>query len=162
VRQRPVPQADPAHPRAADNTSGDLAVGADAWWSFVGDERRVCWVWAALDADTRQVVAMVAGDRSEDTARRVWAALPSAYRDRAVRCTDFGSAYLAAVPTERHAAAGKGEGLTNHVERFWCTLRQRCARLVRKTLSFSTCPRNHLGALWYFLRLYNRSCRCRP
>ena len=76
-------------------------------------------MWAALDADTRQVVAMVVGDRSEDTARRLWAALPAAHRDRA-------------------------------------------ARFVRKALSFSKCERNHVGALWYFIRLDNRSRRCRP
>ena len=135
---------------------------ADEPWSFVGGKARVRWVWAALDADTRQVVAMVVGDRSEDTARRLWAARPAGYRDRAVVCTDCWSAYLAAVPEERHAAAGKEAGLTNHIERFWCTLRQRCARLVRKTLSFSKCDRNHVGALWYFIRLYNRTRRCRP
>ena len=126
-------------------------------WSFVGDKGRVCWVWAALDAVTRPVVAMVAGDRSEDTARRLWAALPEAYRDRAVMCTDFWSAYLAAVPYEQHAPGGKEAGRTCGVERFWCTARQRCRRLVRKTLSFSKCPRNHLGALWYFVRHYNQS-----
>ena len=114
-------------------------------------------MWAALDTDTRQVVAMVVGDRSEDTARRLWAALPAGYRDRAVMCTDSWSAYLAAVPEERHAAAGKEEGLTNHIERFGCTARQRCSRLVRKALSFSKCDRNHLGALWYFIRHYNQS-----
>ena len=119
-------------------------------------------MWAALDADTRQVVAMVVGDRSEDTARRLWAALPAAHRDRAVVCTDFWSAYLAAVPEERHARAGKEAGLTCGIERFWCTLRQRAARFVRKALSFSKCERNHVGALWYFIRLDNRSRRCRP
>ena len=134
----------------------------DELWSFVRGKHRVRWVWAALDTDTRQVVGMVVGDRSEDTARRLWAALPAGYRDRATICTDFWSAYLAAVPEERHAAAGKEAGLTNHIERFWCTLRQRCARLVRKTLSFSKCDRNHVGALWYFIRLYNRIRRCRP
>jgi insertion element IS1 protein InsB len=36
-------------------------------------------------------------------------------------------------------------------------LRQRCARFVRKTLSFSKCVFNHLGALWYFIRHYNES-----
>ena len=135
---------------------------ADELWSFVGHKGRVCWVWAALDQDTRQVVAMVVGDRSADTARRLWDALPAGYRDRAIVCTDFWDAYRAAVPEERHAAAGKEAGLTNHVERFWCTLRQRCGRFVRRTLSFSECPRNHVGALWYFIRLYNRSRRCRP
>ena len=116
-------------------------------------------MWAALDTATRQVVGMVVGDRSEDTARRLWAALPAGYRDRAIMCTDFWSAYLAAVPAERHAAAGKEEGLTNHVERFWNTLRQRCSRVVRRTLSFSKCVRNHVGALWYFIRHYNVSRR---
>ena len=90
---------------------------------------------------------MVVGDHSEDTARRRWAALPARYRDRAIACTDFWSAYLAAVPDERHAAAGKEAGLTADIERFWNTLRQRCGRLVRKTLSFSRCDRNHVGAL---------------
>ena len=125
----------------------------------MGRKGQVRWVWAALGTDTRQVVAMVVGDRSEDTARRLWAALPPAYRDRAIMCTDFWSAYLAAVPEERHAAAGKEEGMTNHVERFWCTARQRCSRLVRRSLSFSKCDRNHLGALWYFIRHYNASRR---
>ena len=132
-------------------------IEADELWSFVGDKGRVCWVWAALDTDTRQVVARVAGDRSEDTARRLWAALPAAYRDRAFMCTDCWSAYLAAVPYERHAPGGKEAGLTAHIERFFCTVRQRCARFVRKTLSFSKCVENHIGSLWYFIRKYNQS-----
>jgi insertion element IS1 protein InsB len=130
-------------------------------WSFVGHKGCQQWVWAALDSVTRQVVGMVVGDRSEDTARRLWEVLPPAYREGGVFCTDFLPAYRAVLPEERHAAAGKEAGLTNHIERFWCTVRQRCARLVRKTLSFSKCLRNHIGALWYFIRLYNRDIRCR-
>jgi insertion element IS1 protein InsB len=38
--------------------------------------------------------------------------------------------------------------MTNHVERFVNTLRPRCARVVRKTLSFSKCLENHIGGLW--------------
>ena len=98
----------------------------DELWSFVGGKARVRWVWAALDRDTRQVVAMVVGDRSADTARRLWAALPPAYRADAVVCTDFWDAYLAVVPEDRHARAGKEAGLTAHVERYWNTLRQLC------------------------------------
>ena len=100
---------------------------------------------------------MVAGDRSERTAQCLWDALPGEYRDRAVMCTDFWSAYRAVVPAGRHAAAGKEAGLTCHVERFWLTVRQRVGRLVRKTLSFSKCPWNHVGALWDFIRDYNAS-----
>ena len=133
-------------------------IEADELWSFVGTKREVWWVWVALDADTRQVVAMVAGDRSERTARCLWDALPEEYRDGAIVATDFLAAYRAVVPEDRHASAGKEAGLTNHVERFWLTVRQRCARFVRKTLSFSKSWENHVGALWFFIRLYN-TCR---
>lgn len=132
-------------------------IEADELWSFVGSKRQVQWVWVALDAQTRRVVAMVTGDRSEFTAECLWLALPEAYRAGAIFCTDFLPAYRAVVPEDRHAAAGKDAGLTAHVERFWCTARQRCARLVRKTLSFSKCLENHVGALWFFIHLYNSS-----
>ena len=133
-------------------------IEADELWSFVGTKRERWWVWAALDADTRQVVAMVAGDRSDHTARLLWETLPDEYRDGAIVCTDFLAQYKAVVPEDRHAAAGKEAGLTAHVERFWCTIRQRCGRFVRKTLSFSKKVENHIGALWYFIRFYN-ACR---
>lgn len=129
----------------------------DELWSFVGGKRDAWWVWVALDADTRQVVAMVCGGRDEYTARCLWDALPDEYRADALFCTDFLPAYRAVLPDERHAAAGKEAGLTNHVERFWLTVRQRVGRFVRKTLSFSKCCWNHVGALWDFIRHYNAS-----
>ena len=132
-------------------------IEADELWSFVGSKAAVFWVWVALDADTRRVVAAVVGDRSEFTAECLWLSLPDEYRAEAVFCTDFLPAYRAVIPEGRHAAAGKDAGLTNHVERFWLTVRQRCARFVRKTLSFSKCLENHLGALWFFIHLYNSS-----
>jgi IS1 family transposase len=46
-------------------------------------------------------------------------------------------------------------GLTAHIERFFCTLRQRWGRFVWKTLSFSRKMENHGGALWYFSRYSN-------
>ncbi len=132
-------------------------IEADEMWRYVGRKKVVWWVWVALDKGTRQVVAMVAGDRSEQTAQGLWDALPPAYRDRAIVATDFLAASRAVVPQDRHAPAGKEAGLTNHVERFWLTVRQRVARVVRKTLSFSKCDLNHIGALWDFIRYYNAS-----
>ena len=114
-------------------------------------------MWVALDAETRQVVAMVCGGRDERTARCLWDALPEEYRGGAIVATDFLAAYRAVVPEDRHAAAGKEAGLTNHVERFRLTVRQRVGRLVRRTLSFSKCAENHVGALWDFIRHYNAS-----
>jgi insertion element IS1 protein InsB len=133
----------PFEPGPVKKTAGELILEADERWSFVGSKTNPWWVWVAFDLDTRRVVAMVLGDRSEATAKCLWEALPEAY--------------LAAVPPERHAAGDKGDGITCHVERFWWTCRRRCARVVRKTLSFSKCLLNHVGALWYFVRHYNES-----
>ena len=148
---------DPTGPGTAREKKRRLVLEADELWSFVGSKRNVHWVWVALDADTRRVVGMIVGDRSDFTAQCLWESLPEEYQATAVVCTDFLAAYRAAVPVDRHVAAGKDAGLTNHVERFWCTVRQRCARFVRKTLSFSKCWMNHIGALWFFIHLYNSS-----
>ena len=121
-------------------------------WSFVGKKRETWWIWVALDAETRQVVAMVAGDRSESTARCLWDAPPDECRAEAIVLSDSWAADAAVIPEPRHIRCGKGDGLTRHVERFWCTVRQRCGRFVRKTLSFSECHWNHTGSLWYFIR----------
>ncbi|WP_088255977.1 IS1 family transposase [Fimbriiglobus ruber] len=148
----------PWEPGPLKPSTGELVLEADELWSYVGDKGEQWWIWVALDAHTRQVVGMVAGDRSERTAQCLWDALPADYRDRAVVATDFLASYRAVIPEDRHAAAGKDAGLTAHIERFWCTIRQRCGRFVRKTLSFSKCATNHVGALWYFIRAYN-ACR---
>ena len=142
-----------APPPAAQKKSAEVVIEADELWRSVGTERDRWWVWAALDRDTRQVVAMVAGDRSERAAQCLW----DAYRDPAIVSTDFLAAYRAVVPEDRHAAAGKEAGLTAHVERFGCTVRPRCGRSVRKTLSFSKCQWNHVGSFGDFIRHYNAS-----
>jgi insertion element IS1 protein InsB len=143
---------------AAQKKSGEVVIEADELWSFIGTKKQVWWVWVALDARTRQVVAMAVGDRNEFTAQCLWEALPTGYQKRAIVATDLLPVYRAVVPEDQHAPAGKEAGLTAHVERFFGTLRQRCARFVRKTLSFSRKMENHVGALWYFVRLYN-ACR---
>ena len=125
--------------------------------SFVGTKREAWRTWAALDAEARRVVAMVAGDRSEYAARRLWDALPDEYRAGAVVFSDFWAAYAAVVPESRHVACGEAGGMTCHVERFWCAVRRRCARFARETLSSSKCHWNHTGSLWCFIHHYNAS-----
>ena len=56
----------------------------------------------------------------------------------------------------QHQAVDKQSGKTSYIERFNNTLRQRCARLVRKTLSFSKKFENHVGLIKYFICDYNR------
>src|SRR5689334_13935181 len=82
---------------AAAKKDGELVIEADELWSFVGTKRVRWWVWVALDRESRQVVAMVAGDRSEYTAQCLWDALPDEYRAEAVVATDFLAAYRAVV-----------------------------------------------------------------
>lgn len=134
-----------------------MTLECDELWSFVGEKAVQQWVWIALDRETRQVVALYVGDRSELAARELWARVPQVYREEATCYTDFWAAYAAVLPADQHQACGKEAGETNHVERFNNTLRQRCARLVRKALSFSKSLVNHLGAIWLFVRHYNLS-----
>ena len=56
---------------------------------------------------------------------------------------------------EQHSAVGKETGETAHVERWNNTLRQRLARFVRKTLSFSKSLFMHDACLNLFLHRYN-------
>ena len=126
----------------------------DELWSFVGRKAQTLWLWVALCRRTRQIVAWTLGDRSLQSACGLRAALPKDYRRSATR-SDYWEAYRAAFPTRTHRACGKHEGETNHVERWFCTLRQRASRLVRKALSFSKCAENHLDAIHLFIASYN-------
>jgi insertion element IS1 protein InsB len=126
----------------------------DELWSFVLKKANKAWIWIALCRQTRQVVAYALGDRSEQTCRRLWQAIPASYR--VGHCyTDFWAAYQAVIPEEQHTAAGKETGETAHVERWNNTLRQRLARFVRNTLSFSKSPIMHEVCLRLFLHRYN-------
>jgi len=108
----------------------------------------------ALSRRTRQVVAYAIGDRSKVTCRKLWEAIPEAYR-RAHCYSDFWKAYAAVIPAEQHTAVGVRSGQTVHVERFNNTLRQRLGRLVRQTLSFSKSVVMHEACLSLFLHRYN-------
>jgi insertion element IS1 protein InsB len=74
-----------------------------------------------------------------------------------VAYTDVWSSSEEIVPANRHGAVGKETGGTSQIERFNHTMRQRTARLVRKTLSFSKKLSNHIGAIWRFVHHYNAS-----
>lgn len=127
----------------------------DELWSFVTKKTSQAWIWIALCQESRQVVAYAIGDRSQNTCRRLWDAIPLGYR--LCYCfTDFWAAYQAVIPEEQHTAAGKETGKTAHVERWNNTLRQRLARFVRKTLSFSKSLVMHEACLKLFLHRHNR------
>ncbi|WP_156800369.1 IS1 family transposase [Thalassoporum mexicanum] len=136
---------------------GHLTIQMDELWSFVGKKRVKVWVWLAIDVDTKEIVGVYIGSRDEVGAQGLWQSLPPVYRQCAVCYTDFWRAYAQVVPSMRHQPVDKGSGLTNKIERFNCTLRQRASRLVRKSLSFSKKLANHVGAIWLFVHHYNSS-----
>ena len=80
---------------------------ADELWSFVGTKKRQVWIWLALDAATRQVVAIHAGGRSEKDAQAFWAEVPEPYRSGCDVYTDEWDAYRGAIPAEVHFAVKK-------------------------------------------------------
>jgi insertion element IS1 protein InsB len=132
-----------------------LEVEADEMASFVQQKANKQWIWIAMDAQTRQVMAFHVGDRSRKSAKRLWAKIPLAYRQHATFYTDQYVVYEGVIPVAQHRAISKLARKTNHIERFNNTLRQRVSRLVRDTLSFSKKLANHIGAIKFFICDYN-------
>jgi IS1 family transposase/transposase-like protein len=132
-----------------------LEAEADEMWSFVGKKANKQWIWIAMDAKTRQVMAFHVGDRSGESGAQLWAKIPEVYQQQATFYTDCYEVYKGVIPPAQHKAITKQARKTNHVERFNNTLRQRVSRLVRDTLSFSKKLANHVGAIKFFICHYN-------
>jgi insertion element IS1 protein InsB len=133
--------------------SGDV-LELDELWSFVLKKDNKKWVWIALCRRTRQIVAFFVGDRSEKSCREVWKRIPDTYK-HCCTYSDFWKAYAKVFATGKHQSVGKETGQTAHVERWNNTLRQRLARFVRKTLSFSKSEKFHRLTLRLFIHHYN-------
>ena len=108
------------------------------------------WSWIALCRRTRQVVAYVCGQRNDKTCTDLRCRIPTGYFNLAT-CSDYWSSYAEVFDPDTHRSVGKHTGLTNHVERFNATLRNRLGRFTRKTLSFSKKKENHEAVLHVFL-----------
>lgn len=142
-----------AIPRAAEIEI--FCIEADELWSFVGRRENKRWIWLVLERRTRQIIALHIGDRSQNSAVRLWAKVPLEIKAQAVVLTDCWDAYAVAIPSDQHTACEKQSGQVSLVERFNCTLRQRVSRLVRKSLSFSKSDWFHAEAIKYFIAHYN-------
>jgi IS1 family transposase/transposase-like protein len=135
----------------------DDVLELDEVWSFVLKKENQRWIWVALCRRTRQIVAYFIGDHSETSCLHLWRRIPRPY----TRChsfSDFWDAYQRVFATDRHQSVGKDSGQTNHSERWFNTLRQRLARFVRKTLSFSKSDKFHALAFRLFVHHYNLAC----
>jgi insertion element IS1 protein InsB len=129
----------------------DEELELDEAWSFVFKKANKRRLWTVMCRRTRQILAFAIGDRSEKTCRRMWKRIPISYRN-SIAYTDFLKAYLDVISKHQHTALGKDSGQTNHMERWYCTLRQRQARYVRKTLSFSKSEAfHHMVTKWFIV-----------
>lgn len=127
----------------------------DELWSYVKSKQYVVWIWLALERQTRKIVGIAFGDRSEETCYQLWKSLPADYRKRAVCYTDGLPSCEAILPVKRQRKVAKSSGETNHIERFNNTMRQRCANLVRKTLSQSKNEELHCTRIRILIDQYN-------
>src|SRR6266550_9251231 len=135
-----------------------MVIELDELWSYVYEKSQKKWIWLAQCRATRQILAYAIGDRSQATGTILWERIPPIYRMG--QCyTDFWEAYGKMIPSRQHHAVGKETGQTAHIERFNNTLRQRLARLVRKTLSFSKSDVMHEICIKLFLHQYNQSIK---
>jgi insertion element IS1 protein InsB len=132
-----------------------LEVEADEMSSFVQNKANKQWIWLAMDAKSRHVIAFHVGDRSRTSAKRLWAKIPLAYQQHATFYTDQYVGYEGMIPTAQHRAISKLARKTNPLERCNNTLRQRVSRLVRDALSFSKKLAHHMGAIKMFICHYN-------
>ncbi|GAA4460774.1 IS1 family transposase [Nibrella saemangeumensis] len=141
---------------AADIELRCIDCETDELWSFVLRKTNKQWLWLALDRASRQVVALHIGDRGATGALGLWQALPEPYRQQASFHTDDWDAYKQIIPVHQHRCSQYKQH-TNHVERFFCTLRQRASRLVRLSLSFSKKLNRHINSIRFVVTHYNLS-----
>jgi insertion element IS1 protein InsB len=105
-----------------------LEAELDELWSFVGKKAIRHWIWIAMDATTRQVIAFHVGDRSRQSAEALWEKIPGASQERAQFYTDHFAVYTGLIPPARHRAISKLTRRTNHR---WCS---RCGYTPSKVL----------------------------
>ena len=129
----------------------------DELCGFCQKKKNKQWIWAAFSRNTRQIVAYVIGDRSEITFRRLIRKIPIEY----LKCqsfSDYWKSYAILKAKGNHQQVGKESGQTNHIERYWATLRARITRYVRKSLSFSRKLKYHHLVTKLFIIDYNQNC----
>jgi len=127
----------------------------DELWSFVGNKTHKRWLWLALCRRTRQVVAFHIGDRDSNACQQLWQRVPADYATCRL-FTDAWQTYPEVLPPSQPQIVAKASGDTAHVERWYNTLRQRLARFVRKTLSFSKSDAYHYWMTLWFILDHNR------
>jgi insertion element IS1 protein InsB len=84
-----------------------LAVEADELASFVPKKAHKQWGWIAMEAKTRQIIALHVGDRRHTRAEHRWAKMPPAYRQHATFYPDQYVVYAKVIPAAQPKAISK-------------------------------------------------------
>jgi insertion element IS1 protein InsB len=122
-----------------------LVLECDELWSFVGSKAEQAWLWLALAADIRLIVGCAIGPYDKETAENC--GIP--FRRHIVNRRPILPISLKFMRAFCHPDATKL--WAKKLAKPSYTLRQRCSRLVRKTLSFSQKLSNHIGTIWHFI-----------
>jgi IS1 family transposase len=153
----------------------------DEVWSFVYGSANKRWLWTALCRLCVVVLCKLlpsflativlkpvpnCGQRFQKPTNTVTPSVISGFEvenPQPLSCNEHGgfstsTAYAKVFPKATHRMVGKGAGETCHMERWNCILRQRLARFVRKTLSFSKSDVMHEVVLKAFITDYNLAC----
>jgi IS1 family transposase len=133
---------------------GGREVEADELWSVVQKKTTPRGLWLAMDKQTRQSLAFHVGNRSQDSAKQLWANLRAWEREQATCYTDWYAAYPGVLAPAQPKAIAMPARKPNYLARCPPTLRQPLARLVRRTRAFAKTGANPLGAIRYFLCHY--------
>ena len=129
----------------------------DEMWSFVKSKAHRVWLWIALCRRTRQVVAFHLGERDDKNFLEFYHKVPPSYA--ACRSTSDGFQSYKKISKYWHKGGKKKNGKTSQVEAFNTVLRQRLARLVRKTCAFSKSLEMHSCVVRWFIQEYNEAIK---
>jgi IS1 family transposase len=122
-------------------------------WSFVRSKAKRVWLWIALCRRTKQVVAYHLGSRTKKECKKFYLKVPNDYAG-CISHSDGFEAY-SQISKYYHTKSKKKCGRTSQVEAFNTVLRQRLARLVRKTCAFSKSEEMHEIVIRWFIQSYN-------
>lgn len=125
----------------------------DEIWSFVQSKAHRVWIWIALCRRTRQVVAYYLGDRTKESFKIFYNKVPIDYAN--CLSTSDGLEVYRTLKIYGHSMGKKKEGRTSQVEAFNTILRQRLARLIRRTCAFSKSFEMHEVVIRNFIQEYN-------
>ena len=131
----------------------DDIVEFDELWSFVQSKEHRVWIWIALCRRTKQVVAYYLGNRDKKSFNEFYNKLPIKYAN--CLSTSDGLEVYKVLKICGYKMGKKKEGRTLQVEAFNTVLRQRLARLVRKTCAFSKSFEMHEVVIRWFIQQYN-------